>query len=388
MTPEPTDHIRILHTADWHLGREFHGMGLNRSHEAFFEWLGDQIERLEIDLLIMAGDIFDRALPPLEAIRLFNREIDRLSGLTRVVLIAGNHDSTVRMSHGELLREGICLRSGTGMAGEPVLYDDLPFPFAVYPVPYLDPVTCGPELGVGQTHAEVLGRALDLAREDLAGRDTATRSVAVAHAFATGSETSESERGIVVGGAEDVPGSIFEGFDYTALGHLHRPQQVADRVRYSGSPLCLSFSEAADRKSVTVVDLSPDGSVGVEEIEVPKPFEISRIEGGLEELVGSPEFRKYRDHWLEVTLTDTTPPNAPMDTLRAVFPDVLSLRYSKLGPEQAGREAEALEALSRKQPMELLRQFLVDVRGTEPDEKESEILQQALDHRTGAETRA
>lgn len=380
--------IRILHTADWHLGREFHGKDLTESHGRFFEWLLQEVEERDIDLVIMAGDIYDRALPPLTAIQLFNREIDRLADRVPVVLTAGNHDSTVRMSHGELLREGIWLRSGTGQLGEPVLFENLPFPVAVYPIPYLDPIAAGSELEVDQTHEAVLGRAIEMARNDFEGREEGTRSILMAHAFVTGSETSESERGIIVGGAEDVPASLFDGFDYTALGHLHRPQAPGETVRYSGSPLCLSFSEAKDEKSVAIVDLAADGSVSIETVPVPRPVEVSRIKGKLEELMEDPSFREFKDHWLEVTLTDETRPSAPMERLSSVFTEVLSLRFSELRTEDAQNEAQALESLSKTDPMELLRQFITDVRGEGPTEEEAQILQQALDERSGAETRS
>lgn len=381
------DTIRILHTADWHLGREFHGKDMTGSHGQFFEWLLQQVEERDIDLVIMAGDIYDRALPPLTAIQLFNREVDRLTGKVPLVLISGNHDSTVRMSHGQLLREGLHLRSGTDKVGEPVVFENFAFPLAVYPVPYLDPITAGSELQVGQTHEEVLGRAVEAARVDLEERGADTRSVLVAHAFVTGSETSESERGIMVGGAEDVPASLFEGFDYTALGHLHRPQAPAATVRYSGSPLCLSFSESGDEKSVAVVELTADGSTSIEEVAVPRPVEISRLEGTLDQLMGDPGFRKYADHWVEITLTDKTQPLAPMERLGTVFENVLSLRFSELGPENVLSEARQLEELSKTDPLELLKQFVTDVRGEGPSDDEVKILEQALDHKTGSETR-
>jgi exonuclease SbcD len=381
------DSIRILHTADWHLGREFHGKDLTELHRRFFDWLIAEIEERQVDLVVMAGDIYDRALPPLEAIGLFNSQIDRLADVAPTVLITGNHDSTIRMSHGRLLREGICLRSGTDLLGKPEIFDSFAFPLAVYPVPYLDPISSGPALGVGQTHEEVLGEATRMAREDLERRPEGTRSVLVAHAFVTGAETSDSERGIFVGGAEDVPAATFDGFDYTALGHLHRPQEPGARVRYSGSPLCLSFSESNDVKSVSLVDLDSAGSVSIEEVPVPRWVEVSRVSGLLDDLLADPEHRSLADHWLEVTLEDRTQPDSPMERLESVFNEVLSLRFSELGPEQAGRQAEELEALSRQEPMRLLEQFLVEVRGEGPDEEERRILQAALDHRSGSESR-
>ena len=391
MSDKKPDHIRIFHTADWHLGREFHGADLSDAHRHFFDWLVGQIEERQVDLVIMAGDIFDRALPPLNAIGTFNDAVNRLAKLAPVVLITGNHDSTVRLSHGPLLRDGIHLRSGTVGIGSPIVMDDGPFPLAIYPIPYLDPIAAAPEIEAdAATHEAVLGRAVEICLQDLAGREEGTRSVGVAHAFVTGAQTSDSERGIFVGGSEEVPASVFESFDYLALGHLHRPQDVGKRVRYSGSPLFLSYSEVSgeEEKSVTIIDLDADGSTTVDPVRIPPFARLSLIRGTLEELLESDEYASVEDHWLEITLTDTSRPDAPMERLRKRFPHVMSLRFSELSLGETSQEAERLRELSRTSPMKLITEFLVDVRGEGPDKDELEILQQGLDHSTSSEVRS
>lgn len=381
--------IRILHTADWHLGREFHGRDLTSLHEHFFDWLEREIESLEIDVLLMAGDIYDRALPPVSAVELFNERIARLSDLTEVVMITGNHDSVVRMGHGPLMKPSIHLRCGVRRLGDPVLIER-PFPLAIYPVPYLDPPTMSSLLDLDEnSHDAVLREAVGRCRRDLETRP-GVRSVAVGHAFITGSEPSDSERSIQIGGSENVAASLFDGFDYVALGHLHRPQTVGDRIRYSGSPIPLSYSEV-DRtttKSVTVLDLSPDGSIEFEEIPIPQSVRMARIEGELDRLLSDPEFGRFEEAWLEVTLTDKTRPDKPMDRLRARFPEVVSLRFT--APLLSEIEAPDAAEIEKLEPMDVVARFLEHVRGEDggPDEEERDLLERAFEDRTGAEVRA
>lgn len=381
--------FRILHTADWHLGREFHGHDLTRLHEAFFDWLVEQITEREIDLVLMAGDIYDRALPPVDAIQLFNDQVTRMTGLTEVVLITGNHDSVVRMSHGSLLRENLHLRSGLEGLGRPVIVEK-DFRLAIYPIPYLDPVTMASELDLDEsTHTAVLTEAAGRCRSDLAA-SKAERSIAIGHAFITGSEASESERSIQVGGSESVAGSIFEGFDYVALGHLHRPQQVGERIRYSGSPIPLSFSEVGGGapKSVTVLELSADGGLEIETVEIPQVVQMARISGTLDELLHEErtDLDELRDHWLEVTLTDDTRPLLPMEKLRTRFENVVSLRFTASIGDADGGEGIDLEKIPELEPLELVDTFIKEMRGTPMSEAETALVTEALDARTGEET--
>ena len=390
--------IRILHTADWHLGREFHGADLGPIHQRFFDWLAAEVERRRIDLLVMAGDVFDRALPPVSAVEMLNRELGRLAGLTRVVMITGNHDSATRLGHGPLLREAIHLRAGTERLGEPLLYEEGGFPLAIYPVPYLDPASSAPALGVEAAgHEAVLREAVARCAADLADRPGA-RSIAVGHAFVQGGEQSDSERSIEIGGTDRVPATVFDCFDYVALGHLHRPQGIrrpgaaedeAPRIRYSGSPVPLSFSEVGPGlvKSVAVVELEADGAVAVELVPVPPAVGMARLRGTLEELLEDESFEAHREDWVEVTLTDRRRPDQPMERLRGRFEHVVSLRFeSALSAESEG-EAARLTEIARSNPIELIGSFVEHVRGEGPDRAETELLAEALDSRTGEEVR-
>ena len=383
-----SDHIRILHTADWHLGREFHGADLTAAHQHFFDWLAGQIEERGVDLVVMAGDIFDRALPPAASVELLNEQLERISGLCRIALIAGNHDSMQRLSYGPLLRPGIHLASGTAHIGRPFEFAIHGIDLLVYPVPYLDPGSTAEDLGAAESrHQEVLKAAFDRCREDLAGRNGSPRSVAVAHAFVQGAEESDSERTISIGDADRVPTTLLDGFDYVALGHLHRPQQVAGGMRYSGSPIPLSYSEVGEglEKSVTLVDLPAEGQPVVELVEVPQYRKFERIRGTLDELLAEDAFEESRDSWLEITLTDEKRPDQPMERLRGRFGQIMLLRFES--PISTGEDGDAQEltGLARADPVELSGRFLEEVRGDGPDEQERELLEQAVRSEAGAE---
>jgi len=381
--------IRILHTADWHLGREFHGRDLTSLHEHFLDWLEEQVREREIDLVLMAGDIFDRALPPVTAVDLFNERITRLSKLADLVLITGNHDSVVRMGHGPLLKRTIHLRSGISQLGDPVVIEK-PFPVAVYPIPYLDPPTMSSRLDLDEnSHDAVLGEAVRRCREDLAGR-AGIRSVAVGHAFVAGGEISDSERSIQVGGSASVAPSVFDGFDYVALGHLHRPQAVTKRIRYAGSPIPLSFSEvgAGVPKSVTVIELQADGSISLDAVDIPQPVKMARIEGKLEELLADPAHEGLEDAWLEITLTDRVRPDQPVDRLRARFHGLIQPRFT--APMLLDGDTPDAAEIQRLDPIEVVARFIEHVRGEGhgPDDGERLLLEQAFDEHTGKEVRS
>ena len=205
-------------------------------------------------------------------------------------------------------------------------------PVALYGIPYLEPEPARHALGVpdARGHTGVLAEAMRRVREDLAARP-GTRSVVLAHAFVTGGQASESERTIAVGGVEQVPGSVFDGVDYVALGHLHGPQTLAEHLRYSGSPLAYSFSEARQRKSVWLVDLDADGLADVRRHELPVPRPLGILRGELEHLLTSPEFDGLTEHFLSVTVTDQVRPIDAMRKLRERFPRSTWIGHPKAG---------------------------------------------------------
>src|SRR4051812_27235281 len=240
--------MRILHTSDWHLGRSFHGEDLLVAQAAYVDHLIETVETQQVDLVVVSGDVYDRALPSVDAVELADEALHRLgTSRARVVVTSGNHDSSRRLGFNARLVDlaGVHLRTDAGRVGEPVLLEDEHGRVAVYGIPYLEPdvLTRAWDLPT-RSHQSVMSAALERIRADLATRPRGTRSLVMAHAFVAGGLPSESERDISVGGISVVPLELFDGFDYTALGHLHGRSTLRDNVRYSGSPIAYSFSEA------------------------------------------------------------------------------------------------------------------------------------------------
>jgi exonuclease SbcD len=365
--------MRFLHTSDWHLGRSFHREGMLGAQAAFVDHLIEVVRAERVDAVLVSGDVYDRALPPVDAVALFDETLLRLRAeRVRVVLISGNHDSAQRLGFGAGLMDSsdVHVRTDPDGVGRPVPLGENAI---AYPIPYLEPVTVGWELPE-RGHAAVLGEAMRRVRADLAGRP-GTRSVVLAHAFVTGGEASDSERDISVGGVARVPTSVFDGVDYVALGHLHGSQCLTETVRYSGSPLAYSFSEEHQTKGMWLV--STAGGVAAEFVPAPVPRPIARLRGTLEDLLSDPRWAGYEDHWLQVTLTDPVRPLEPMGRLRARFPHVLSLVPEHAG---AGGEDWVRRAATARAPLDVAADFVATVRGgLTAGEAELALLQEAVE---------
>ncbi|WP_031507043.1 exonuclease SbcCD subunit D [Streptomyces megasporus] len=375
--------MRLLHTSDWHLGRSFHRVNLLSAQAAFVDHLVETARRERVDAVLVAGDVYDRAVPPLAAVELFDDALHRLAALgVPTIMISGNHDSARRLGVGAGLieRAGVHLRTDPATCATPVVLADEHGEVAFYGLPYLEPALVKDVLGVEKAaHAAVLGAAMDRVRADLAGRPSGTRSVVLAHAFVTGGEPSDSERDITVGGVASVPAGVFDGVDYVALGHLHGCQTLTDRVRYSGSPLAYSFSETHHRKSMWLVDLGPGGEVHAERIDCPVPRPLARVRGRLEDLLADPALERHEEAWVEATLTDPVRPREPMARLAARFPHVLTLVFD---PERPPEDTSLSygRRLRDRTDQEILEGFVAHVRGGEgPDDRERALLSRALD---------
>ncbi|MFF2810832.1 exonuclease SbcCD subunit D [Streptomyces sp. NPDC058000] len=384
--------MRFLHTSDWHLGRSFHRVNLLSAQRAFLDHLVETVRTRDVDAVLVAGDVYDRAVPPLAAVELFDDALHRLAALdVPTVMISGNHDSARRLGVGSGLmrRAGIHLHTDPADCGTPVLLADAHGPVACYGLPYLEPAMVRDTLGAPRAdHTAVLGAAMDRVRADLATRPAGTRSVVLAHAFVTGGTASDSERDITVGGVASVPAAVFAGVDYAALGHLHGCQTLTERVRYSGSPLAYSFSEAAHRKSSWLIDLDADGAVRAERVDCPVPRPLARIRGPLERLLADPELARHEDSWVEATLTDSSRPAEPMARLAKRFPHTLSLAFD---PDEAPTRPSASYAqrLRGRSDQEIAEDFVAHVRaGRGPDDGERAELRSALDDVRAADAAA
>ena len=298
--------MRLLHTSDWHLGRTLHGVNLHEAQSAVLERICELVEDppdgIPIDAVLVAGDVYDRGVPPVESVQLFEWTLSRLSAVTTVVITSGNHDSAIRLGYGAgLFRDSIRMVTDLGQLDLPVRLEGSDGVQAVvYGIPYLDPDHARVALAGGgeplpRSHQAVVGAACDRIRADLAERP-GVRSVVLAHAFVAGAEPSDSERSIMVGGVDRVAGTVFAGIDYAALGHLHGPQapESADGsvVRYSGSPLRYSFSEQDHEKVVLLVDLDASGPARVTPVEIVQPRAMATLRGRLDELLESPYVRR------------------------------------------------------------------------------------------------
>ena len=367
--------MRLLHTADWHLGRSFHGEGLLEAQAAAIDHLVDVARESAVDAVLVAGDVYDRALPPVDAVRLADEALRRLSELCAVVVIPGNHDSAARLGFGATLlaRAGVHLRAVPGGCGEPIAIGAS----RIYAIPYLEPEVAGGELGcAGRGHAAVLEAAMARVRADAARQAAGARTVVVAHAFVAGAAGCESERELALGGAGAVPASVFAGADYVALGHLHGPQRVGDRARYAGSPVAFSFSEARHRKSIAVVDLT-GAEPAVELFACPVPRPLAALRGRLDDLLGDPAHAAHEGAWVHATLPDPVRPQDGMERLRRRFPHTAVLVFAPEGGEEAaaGTYGERLRGLG---DTELIAGFVRDVRGRAADDDELGLVRDAL----------
>ncbi|MEU6663940.1 exonuclease SbcCD subunit D [Streptomyces sp. NPDC046821] len=374
--------MRLLHTSDWHLGRAFHRVNMLGAQAEFIGHLVDTVRERDVDAVVVAGDVYDRAVPPLAAVELFDDALHRLAehGIP-TVMISGNHDSARRLGVGAGLigRAGIHLRTDPAACATPVIVPDTTGDVAFYGLPYLEPALVKDQFGVVKAgHEAVLAAAMDRVRADLAERPAGTRSVVLAHAFVTGGEASDSERDITVGGVASVPSGVFDGVDYVALGHLHGSQVISERVRYSGSPLPYSFSEADHRKSMWLVDLDADGFAGAERVDCPVPRPLARIRGELADLLERPELAVHEEAWVEATLTDPVRPDDPMARLAERFPHTLSLVFD---PQRAPEDPDVSYAqrLKGRDDQQIAEDFVAHVRGAGPDEHERAVLRDALD---------
>jgi exonuclease SbcD len=378
--------VRILHTSDWHLGRSFHREGLLAAQAAFVDHLVETVEAESVDLVVVSGDVYDRALPPVDAVELAGEALARLAAAhATVVVTSGNHDSPVRLGFNARLADaaGVHLRTRWQDVGTPVLLEDEHGPLAVYGLPYLEPdaVRGAWELPA-RSHEAALGAALGRVRADLGHRREA-RSVVMAHAFVAGvaeqatEMASDSERDISVGGLQIAPTALFSGFDYAALGHLHGRHTLTDAVRYSGSPLAYSFSEARQVKGSWLVEIGPAGFERADFVAAPVPRRLAVLRGRIDDLLTDAKHADAEDAFVQVTLTDPRRPQHAMDRLRQRFPHALVLAFE---PEGAARNrAPVMPHVSGRNDLDIALGFVEEVRELEATTEETLLLQLACD---------
>ncbi|MDF2917201.1 MAG: exonuclease sbcCD subunit [Microbacterium sp.] len=382
--------MRILHTSDWHIGRTFHGHSTLDALRGVLEELTAQVREHEVDVVVVAGDVFDSAAPAAGCYALLS---DTLRGIADtgacVIVTSGNHDSAARLGfQAGLLREGIHVLTDPAAVGTPITIADADGPVHFYGIPYLEPALLRHLWPEARSQAAVIDRAMGLVRDDLAVRGG--RSVAIAHCFAAGVEpTPHLERDIQQGGLDVVPLSAFAGVDYMALGHIHGRQQLAPAVRYAGAPLHYSFGEGEKPRGSWLVDLDADGFADARWLELPVPRRVVTLRGPLADVLADPAHERHADAWVCVEYTDTLPERDPMRRLQERFPFCAKVVHapSDAAPSDARTYVDRVRAA--RSDAELVEAFLVHVReGGGADERERELLADVLDERIRVEAMA
>lgn len=382
--------MKILHTADWHIGKIVNQTHLTADQGYVLDSLVQLVATEKPDVVVVAGDVYDRAIPPVEAVDLLDSVLSKilLELNVPVLMIAGNHDSPDRLGFGSQLLKA----KGLHIAGrfrkdfQSVVLTDEYGPVIFYLIPYTAPAVVRDVLDCAAVcnHDTAMQAIIDVIQKEW---NPAARNVLVTHGFVRGAdelEYSKSEKALSftesLGGAEYVDIKRLNGFTYTALGHLHGPQTAGnERVRYSGSLLKYSFSEANQCKSVTLVQIGPQGEVEVECKALSPKRDMRNIKGQLDALLDPKVYRGTAvDDYLHVTLTDEGELLEPMSKLKAVYPNVLSLDYEVKERCAGENKTSAGEGYKHKSKLELFQNFYSDITGQEFNEAKARIVAEVI----------
>jgi len=336
--------MRMLHTSDWHLGRSLHGLSLIDAQRDAVQQLCQYARDEHVDVFLIAGDVFDRAVPSVQALRILDQAVTTLAEAgIEIVLMAGNHDSGDRLSmYSSVMGPRLHLVGHVDQLDRPLLINDAfsddSGPVGLYAIPYLEPDFARDQLSdqepLPRSHQAIMQAAVERIRADIAERGL-RRVIIAAHAFVTAAgqaQVTDSERDLSIGGVQAIDASILSSqADYVALGHLHRPQELSATVRYCGSLLRYSFSEAHHDKSCCIVDIGAPGQpVSVRTLQIAQPRPMSRLSGSMSQLCGM-AYADARDHFVELTVCESTMPERMHAQLDAVFPFALRKQFQSIG---------------------------------------------------------
>lgn len=371
--------MKLLHTSDWHLGRQFHNQSLLADQAGVLDQLIDHVKAEQIDVVLISGDIYDRSVPPAEAVTLLNQTLRRLCVdlAVPVIMISGNHDSPERLGFGAGLMQGAGLHilSDLAQVGTPVIIPHAGGDVAFYGIPY-----CQPE-HVRSVFDENV-RSFDEAHTFLVERIKAAfqpgqRRVLLSHCFVSGAEESDSERPLSLGGADTVRWQPMRDFDYVALGHLHAPQFRGEaHIRYSGSLMKYSFSEVTQKKGVTRVELPAQGEATITALPLTPERDLRIVEGEFDTLMAEGKDDPRNDDYLLVRLTDTRAILDTLNQLRQVYPHVLHLEKPGLAPDRPAQLASR-EQLKRTE-LELFADFFEQTQGEALNDAQREALKTVI----------
>lgn len=390
----------ILHTSDWHLGRSLHGADLAPAHEAYLHHLVATVRSESVDVVVVAGDVFDRAIAPVEAVRQWDHALTELVGAgAAVVVSSGNHDSAARLGATSTLldRAGVHVRTGLDRLLEPVLLSDEHGRVAFYALPYLEPAVCAAAVSalgpagsssspVPRSQAGVVARACAAVRAH-AATSGHRRTVVLAHTWVAGAEPGDTERDITcsstVGTVDRVPVPVFEPFTYAALGHLHGAQRLRDNVRYSGSPVAFSFAEARQDKGNWLVHLDGDGLGEVRWLSAPVHRRLVQLRGTMAELLAhEPEGGAEGGAtaaYVKAVVTDPVRPQDGMRRLQERYPYAVTMQWEPEGVAARGGSTYSARVAASAGDLELATGFVEHVRGTAADPDEVAVLSRALE---------
>ena len=384
--------MKLIHLSDLHIGKRVYGFSMIEDQRHILGQITEIIRDEKPDAVLIAGDIYDKPVPPAEAVQLFDDFISELASLqTEVLIISGNHDSAERLSFGSRImdRSGLHFAGGYDGSTRKVTLEDEFGRVNIYMLPFIKPVhvrAAFPD-DEGTQEISTYTDAVRFAIERM-GVDTSERNVLVAHQFVTGSERCESEE-ISVGGLDNVDADVFEAFDYIALGHLHGPQDTRGaRVRYSGSPLKYSFSESRQTKSLTIVEMYEKNDATVFNLRCPElePLrDMRELKGRFDELINADPFNDGdHDDYIRVILTDEEDVIGAMQSLRTIYPNIMRLDYDNARSRAAQILPDSSDTDSRS-PLEIFGTLYESMNGKPMDEDQEKLVAELIEKVWGDE---
>ena len=372
--------MKLIHLSDLHLGKRVKDFSMLEDQEYILAEILRITNEESPDAVLIAGDVYDKSVPSAEAVELFDDFLVRLARQgTQVFVISGNHDSPERMAFGGRLmdRSGIHLSPVYSGQVQPIPLTDRFGAVNIYMLPFLKPAHVRrffPDREIS-SYTDALRTAIGQMSVDVS-----ERSVLVTHQFVTGAQRSESEE-ISVGGTDNVDADVFDAFDYVALGHIHGPQHVGrETVRYCGTPLKYSFSEARHQKSVTVVELAEKGNLKIRTIPLIPRRDMREIRGTYMELTARSFYDSFpKDDYLHITLTDEEDKLNALDNLRTIYPNLLQLDYDNKRTRSGGVSLESVDGLRRRSPLELFAEFYEQQNGQPMGEEQERFIQSLIE---------
>ncbi len=374
--------MKFIHTSDWHIGRQFHNVSLLEDQRHVLAQIVDYIQSEHVDALVIAGDIYDRSVPPAAAVELLDEVLNKVCHelSVPVIIISGNHDSAERLRFGarQLKQAGLHIMSDINKVAEAVTVEDSSgIAVNFYGIPYHDPELVRHHYDTPvSNHDEAHSFLVDTIKQSIPSPDSI--NVLLSHCFVDGAEESESERPLSIGGADRVSYMPMTVFNYTALGHLHSPQYRGEpTIRYSGSILKYSFSEQHQKKGISLVELDANGKADITPLTLSPLRDMRVIEGSLADIIDSGKTDPGSNDYIMVRLTDTHAILDSMGKLRSVYPNILHLE--KPGIMAVGEKKAMNKEKLKRGEMEMFQDFFDQVSGNNLSAEQNSALETVID---------